>query len=150
MILDTLDRAATYRSLGSRFAAGLEWLKKFQVSTPDGRYDIDHNDVYALVQSYDTVPTAEKRYESHRSFADIQFVADGSEVIHYAPTDGLASVASYDAQKDFELYADPTASTLLHLAPGMFAIFYPQDGHKPGCTNGAQCRMKKVVIKVRL
>jgi YhcH/YjgK/YiaL family protein len=150
MILDTLDRAPTYRSLGPRFAAGLEWLAKFQATTPDGRYDIARDDVYALVQSYDTVPAAEKRYESHRSFADIQFVAIGSEVIHYAPTGGLAPVTSYDAQNDFELYADPAASTPLHLAPGTFAIFYPQDGHKPGCTNGATCRMKKVVIKVRL
>lgn len=150
MILDTLDRAPTYRSLGPRFAAGLDWLARFQAATPDGRYDIATDDVYALVQSYDTVSAAEKRYESHRAFADIQFVAAGHEVIHYAPTGSLAPVTSYDAPKDFELYADPDASTPLHLAPGTFAIFYPQDGHKPGCAAATPCRVKKVVVKVRL
>ena len=117
---------------------------------PDGRTDIDGDDVYALVQSYDSVPPAEKKYESHRLYADIQYVGAGTEVIHYAPTASLQPVTAYDAQKDFLLYADPAGSTPLHLAPGTFAIFLPHDGHKPGCVNGAPCRIKKVVIKVRV
>lgn len=150
MVIDTISHAGFYHSFGPRFAAGLEWLRNFQPETPDGRYDIRGDDVFALVQSYDTVPPAEKKYESHRLYADIQYVAAGTEVILYAPTGGLQPVTAYDGEKDFLLYADPTAATPLHLAPGSFAIFCPQDGHKPGCTNGAPCRMKKVVIKVRV
>lgn len=150
MVIDTLTHAGLYHSLGPRFAAGLEWLRTFQPAIPDGRYEIRGDDVFALVQSYDTVPAAEKKYESHHVYADIQYVAAGTEVIHYAPVDGLQSVTAYDAPKDFLLYADPAAATPLHLPPGSFAIFHPQDGHKPGCVNGAPCRMKKVVIKVRV
>ncbi len=150
MVIDTLAHSGQYHSLGLRFAAGLEWLRTFQSATPDGRYDIRGDDVFALVQSYDTVPAEEKKYESHRLYADIQYVATGTEVIHYAPTGGLQPVTAYDGQKDFLLYADPAAGTPLHLPPGTFAIFHPHDGHKPGCTNGASCRMKKVVIKVRV
>ncbi len=150
MILDTLSHSASYQQLGSRFAAGLKWLGAFSPATADGRYDIDGDDVFALVQSYDTVPATEKQYESHRVYADIQYVAEGSELIYYAPTVGLRPTMAYNEVKDYLLYSDPVAATPLLLEPGSFAIFYAQDGHKPGCSHKAANRIKKVVIKVRL
>jgi YhcH/YjgK/YiaL family protein len=116
----------------------------------DGRYDIDGDDVFALVQSYDTVPLSEKKYESHRVYADIQYIAEGSEIIYYAPTDELVPTMAYDAAWDCILYTDPAAATPLLMEPGRFAIFYARDGHKPGCVHNTASRMKKVVIKVRL
>jgi len=150
MILDTLTSAPIHRHLGAGFTAAFDWLAAFVPETPDGRYDIEGDDVYALVQSYDTVPATEKKYESHRAYADIQYVAAGTELIHYAPVGGLRPVTDYDAQKDYLLYADPAAATPLHMAPGTFAVFLPHDGHKPGCTNGTPSRIKKVVVKVRV
>lgn len=150
MILDTLSQLAPYQQLGPRFAAGLQWLGAFSPATEDGRYDIDGDDVFALVQSYDTVPAFEKKYESHRVYADIQYIADGSELIYYAPTTTLRVTKAYDEVKDYLLYSDPAAATPLLLEPGMFAIFYPRDAHKPGCLHSAAVRIKKVVIKVRL
>lgn len=150
MVIDQLSYTGHYHSLGSRFTAGLNWLARFQPAMPDGRYDIEGDDVFALVQSYDTMPAAEKSYESHRAYADIQYVADGTEVIYYAPTESLHPVTPYDTEKDYLLYADPASATPLHLPPGTFAVFLPHDGHKPGCVNGAPCPVKKVVIKVRI
>src|SRR5205823_949045 len=115
-----------------------------------GRYDIDGDDVFALVQTYDTVPSTEKKYESHRVYADIQYVAEGSELIYYTPIAGLRPTMAYDEVKDYLLYSDPVAATPLLLEPGCFAIFYAQDGHKPGCVHNAANRIKKAVIKVRL
>lgn len=150
MIIDTLSSAGAYRSLSPALAAGLDWLARFTPDLPDGRYAIDGDNVYALVQSYTTVPAAEKSYESHRVYADIQYVAAGTEIIHYAPTAGLDPATSYDAEKDFLLYRDPPTATPLHLAPGTFTVFYPHDAHKPGCLSGESAKIKKVVVKVRI
>lgn len=150
MILDTLSSASVHRHLGGRFAAAFDWLARFSPATPDGRYDIDGDNVFALVQSYDTAPAAEKKYEAHRVYADVQYIAAGTEVIFYVPTQGLSIVKDYDAEKDYLLYGEPAAATPLHMAPGSFAVFLPHDGHKPGCTNGAPSRIKKVVVKVRV
>ncbi len=150
MILDTLSQSASYQPLGLRFVAGLKWLLEFSPQMADGRYDIEGDDVFALVQSYDTVPASEKKYESHRAYADIQYIAEGSEVIFYAPTTGLVSTIGYDEAKDCLLYSDPVAATPLSMAPGLFAIFLAQDGHKPGCVHNTKSRIKKVVVKVRL
>lgn len=150
MILDTLSHAASYQQLGPRFAAGFKWLVDFSPTMADGRYEIDGDHVFALVQSYVTVPPAEKKYESHRVYADVQYIAEGSEVIYYAPTAALIPTMAYDEGKDCLLYSDPVAATPLFLAPGCFAIFHPQDGHKPGCVHNTASRIKKVVVKVRL
>lgn len=150
MILDTLEAAPAYRHLGPGFAAGLDWLATFSPHLADGRYAICGDDVYALVQSYDTVQASDKRYESHRLFADIQYVAEGTEVIQYAPVATLHPVTEYNAENDFLLHADPPASTALLLAPGSFAVFYPRDAHKPGTVHGVADRIRKVVVKVRI
>lgn len=56
MVIDTISHSGLYHSLGPRFAAGLEWLRNFEPATPDGRYDLRGDDVFALVQSYETMP----------------------------------------------------------------------------------------------
>jgi YhcH/YjgK/YiaL family protein len=71
-------------------------------------------------------------------------------VIYYAPVSGLCPLDDYNAEKDVLLYADPAASTALHFPRGTLAIFHPNDGHKPGCANGASSFVRKIVIKVRL
>lgn len=152
MIFDTLDRAASYRSLSSRFAAGFDWLAKFDPQTADGRINIDGDDVFALVQSYDTQPAAEKKFEAHRKYADIQYIAAGQETMYYAPLGKLSPSMGFDTEKDYTLFHEPAAgvTTALAFAPGSFAIFLPQDGHKPGCATGTPMKIKKVVIKVRV
>jgi YhcH/YjgK/YiaL family protein len=116
----------------------------------DGKYEIDGDEVFALVQSYDTVERTEKRFESHRDYLDIQYVAEGREQILCSAVRALRPLTDYDKEKDFTLYADPEEPIILHLQEGDFAVFYPQDGHKPGCAAGASSRIKKVVVKVRI
>ncbi len=151
MILDSLVHHSTYHTLGPRFARGFAWLTRFSPEMPDGRYDLLANhDLFALVQSYQTAPLGLKQYESHRQYADIQYVCSGTEAIHYAPVDNLIPLADYNAEKDCLLYRDPTWGTPLRLAPGAFAVFFPSDGHKPGCIDETPDSIKKVVLKVRL
>jgi biofilm protein TabA len=149
MIFDSLAHADAYRSLSPRIARGLDWLTDFSPQKKAGRYDLDGDNLFALVQSYDTVPPAEKRFESHRAYPDLRYVAIGDEIISYAPLRDLQPITDYNAEKDFLLYSEPPQSTPLHFSPGQFAIFYPQDGHKPGCLNGRSSSIKKIVIKVR-
>lgn len=150
MIFDTLDHHSSYQTLNPRLARGLAWLAAYAPGTADGRYDLEGDKLYALVQSYETVPPAERKYEAHRVCADIQYVVTGTELVHYAPTDALLAETPYDVAQDFQLYRDPAQDIALRLSAGRFAIFFPQDAHKPGCTGDAPCRIKKVVIKVRL
>ena len=150
MILTTLAAADTYATLAPGIDAGLAWLRAFSPALPDGRHAIHGADVFALVSSYDTGPATEKRFESHRVYLDIQYVASGAERILHAPASSLVVETPYDASNDIVFYAEPKASSSLLLRTGDVAFFFPPDGHKPGCMAGGRDAVRKIVVKVRL
>ncbi|MBV9109242.1 MAG: YhcH/YjgK/YiaL family protein [Gemmatimonadetes bacterium] len=150
MIVTTLAEADAYANLAPGFATGLAWLRAFDPATPDGTHAIDGDEVYALVQSYDTGPATEKRFESHRRNLDIQWVASGTERILHAPVPLMEVETPYDEPGDIIFYAEPKASSSVLMRPDDVAIFLPPDGHKPGCMAGGRDAVRKVVVKVRL
>lgn len=149
MICDALTHAALYRGIGPRFAQAFDFLAKFDPATPDGRIALDGDNLFALVQSYTTAPASAKPFESHRIYADIQFVVAGEEVIQTATLDRLTVTTPYAAAGDAALYTGPD-DTPLRLRAGDFCVLWPQDGHKPGCSWRGPTAVKKVVVKVRL
>jgi len=150
MILTTLAEADAYAPLHAGIAEGVAWLRAFDPATPDGRHPIAGDDVFALVSSYETGPATEKRFESHRVYLDLQYVASGSERILHTPTAGLEVETPYVDANDIVFYAEPKASSSLLMREGDLAIFHPGDGHKPGCMAGGKHAVRKVVVKVRI
>lgn len=150
MILGTLEGSAPYEALGARIAAGLRWLRSMDAGIADGRHPIDGDDVFALVSTYETGPSTEKRFETHVRHVDLQYVADGHERILHTPADALTVETPYDDAADITFYAEPPFASSLLMRPGDLAIFFPDDAHKPGCMAGARHRVKKVVVKVRI
>ena len=150
MILTTLARSAEYEALGERIATGLRWLRSFDPALPDGRHAIDGDDVFALVSTYETGPSTEKRFETHLRHVDLQLVASGHERILHAPAAALAVETPYDEAADVAFYAEPPFASSLLMRPGDLAIFHPADAHKPGCMAGGRHTVRKVVVKVRI
>lgn len=150
MVSDHLSRQSLYRSLHPRFAAGFDWLRTFDPQLAEGKYPIAGDDVFALVQSYRTCPPPEKLFETHRERIDIQYLAAGTERMLWTAAEGLRVCAPYDAARDVMFYAEPAACSSLVCGPGSFAIFFPDDAHKPGCAWEAPAMVRKVVLKIRL
>jgi len=149
MILDLLSQAATYDGLGSRFDKAFSYLQNFHPATADGRVDLEGDDLYALVQSFETQAPEERTFESHKLYADIHYILTGHETIYYRQASLLNPKGPYDAAKDARYYHDHDDFPLF-LDAGSFAVFWPQDGHKPGCLWSAPTSTHKVVIKLRL
>ena len=150
MIIDSLKNAPLYKTISPNLAKGFDWLAKFDPATPDGRHDIDGDNVFALVQSYESGPAAEKKFESHRKYTDIQLVVSGTETMLYTPITALQPSTEFDLKKDIVFYAETADTTPLLCPAGTFAVFFPQDGHKPCCTAGTPMPIRKIVVKVAL
>lgn len=150
MILTTLAEADAFGTLAPRIAAGLRWLATATADLPDGRHAIDGDDVFALVSSYSTGPSTEKRFEAHRVYLDLQFVAAGRERILHAHAGDLQVAEAYAESNDITWFADPPQSSSFLMETGSLAVFWPQDAHKPGCMAGGRDEVKKIVVKVRL
>ena len=151
MISDTLANAHLYHAVHPRLAAAFDYLRSFDAATADGKQPVDEDRVYAQVQSYATKPAAEKKWESHRRYADIQYIVAGRERITYAHVSRLDGATPYNDAKDVINYAGASGETsTLCLEGGQFAIFFPDDAHRPGVAAGESGDVRKVVVKVLL
>ena len=153
MIQDRLDHCADYAALHPLFPAAFDYLKNFDPNTPDGKYEIEGQRLFASVQRYETAPEATKAWETHQVYADIQFIASGREKILYSPAEAFQPTTPYNPAKDVQKYdgAGVNHVTAMVIPAGSFAVYLPQDGHKPGCQVGETPEpVVKVVIKVRL
>jgi len=151
MHLGQLSASASYESLHPLFPKAFAYLRAFDVSTADGKYELQGQDLVAIVQRYRTAPSAEKLWEAHQAYGDIQVVYQGLEFCGHADQRTLVVTKPYVAEKDVEKYAAPTGpSALLTLGRGNFVVFQPQDGHQPGVQIDAPADILKVVIKFRL
>ncbi len=150
MILDILNNAKMYESLHPGFAKAFAFLRAAQDGLPEvGRYEIDGDKVFALVQKYDTVPAEEAKWEAHKKYIDIQFVYDGSEIIGWDTISNLPEGETFIEEKDSYRYHAPSATPLI-LHSGMFAILYPQDLHRPKELFETASPVVKIVVKVLL
>jgi len=151
MIADTLAQCRRYTALSLRFTAAFQFLQQLPADKPTGRYPLDGDDCFALVQSYATKPLAEAMFEAHRKYIDIQFIQDGREAILWSPLDALTeTLQPYDAQKDIAFYGIPAQVTSINLRAGEFAVFFPDDGHAPGLEYNAPGDVRKIVVKIRV
>jgi len=148
MILDRLEHADAY-PLGERFRLGFEYLRSGRAETDAlGRHDLDGDNVYALVQEYETKPLERGKWEAHVKHADIQYVVTGRERMGFAPLHTLTLREQRPPAEDAALYDGD--GTHVPLTAGMFAVFLPQDGHMPGIADGEPQKVRKVVVEVRL
>ena len=70
----------------------------------------------------------------------------GTEIMGYTPgKDCVPADAPDSAEKDITFF-EGLAETYIAVKPGMFAIFFPQDGHAPGISPDG---VKKVIVKVK-
>ena len=148
MILDTLPQWRRYSSLNPRFAKAFAFLEQVTAAVADGRHEIDGDEVFALVQRYETRPVAGQP-EAHRRYVDIQFIVAGREVIQWAPLASLSEVTKpYDDTKDAGFFASGDAMVPVRVAAGQFAILFPDDAHAPCCAWAGPEPVIKVVVKV--
>jgi YhcH/YjgK/YiaL family protein len=146
MIFDHINNAGLYATLSPGLSAAFDYLRSTDFTTiVPGRYDIDAENVFALVSQYATKPRASGKLEAHRRYIDVQYLALGRELLGFAPI-GLCEPKPYDDAKDCLFLAGPV--DFLPLQPGMFAVFFPHDAHMPGIAVAAPEPVKKIVVKV--
>lgn len=150
MIFDTLSNSVFYAGLSPRFAKAFAWLVQTDLTAlAPSTIELEGKDLYVLVQEYDA--KTEAAWESHRDYADIQYIASGRESMLYADLAGKDR-GEYNEAKD--RYTPVVEADLdIDARAGQFTVFFPQDAHKPGLVptrTGKAGPIKKIVVKVRL
>ncbi len=146
MIIDRIENAALYHPIHARFERAFEHIRQMDVETIlAGRYELDGDNMYILVQEYNTKLKEEAKWEAHRRYIDLQYVVRGAEGMGYANIHHLQQ-GEYDAAKDFlPLFGE---GDLVKLKSGCFVLLFPEDAHMPSMAIGNPEPAKKVVIKI--
>lgn len=133
----------------SRLEKAFAFLQRDDLAMlPVGRYDIDGEDVFAMVQECELKPVSEMKVEAHRKYIDIQVPLSGPETFGVGRLSDLNIGLPFDKQKDVGFYRQSLRT--IELWPGEFVMFVPPYcAHGPCCTFGAKGHIKKVVVKVR-
>jgi YhcH/YjgK/YiaL family protein len=149
MIIDQLQNASSYYTLGDRMEIALRYLQEADLSKLTlGRHDIEGDDVFILIQEYGSKSKEEGTWEAHRQYFDVQYVVSGQENMGFANVDRLMAT-EYDEENDF-LPLEGEAGDLIEMQAGTFMILAPQDAHMPGIAIAGSEPVKKAIVKVRI
>ena len=149
MIVDNLDNQNLYRGTSAGLDRAFDYISQTEFGKlPDGRQEIDGDDLYALVLSYTPKKEEDQQYEAHRNYIDIQFVLKGREIIYWKPVERLQAAGAY-SEKDDAVLSKELGGTAVTLSKGYFVVLFPQDAHNPGCLWDEAVGVRKVVVKIR-
>lgn len=149
MIIDKIENAHLYKGLGNRIEKAFEYINNTDLKKiMPGKYEIDGENIFALINEYKTKPESEGKLEAHRKYIDVQYVISGKELIGYTPLGNQIILEPYREENDVEFFKGEKSFT--KVSEGMFAIFFPEDVHMPGIITGKISFVKKLVIKVRV
>ena len=148
MVIDKIENYRLYSTLTKRLAKGFEFIINTDLTAIEsGKYEIDNDDIFAIVQEYDTKEEHDCVLEGHHKYIDIQYVIQGVEIMGFTPLTNQVAVEE-NLEKDYTFYKGETS--MLRVEEGMFTLFFPEDLHRPGVKAGQISKVKKVVVKVKI
>lgn len=152
MIIDTLKNCEIYYGMNAGFEKAFDFIKKAtSENLPAGKYEIDGSNIYAMVQEYKTKAPEEAKFEAHRKYIDIQYIISGVEKMEMIDVSKATEITEYDAEKDFQFFDYGNTAVLGCFEDEDFAVFFPQDVHKPGmAVDSGSSAVKKIVVKIKV
>lgn len=152
MIFDTLENCNVYYGINKNVEKAFDFIKKaVENNYTSGKYEIDGSDVYASVQEYETSSFEEKKFEGHRKYIDIQFIVFGAENMKVCLNNNLKTKVEYNEEKDVEFFEDMCDYADFNVSENQYAVFLPQDIHKPGLSpKEGKSSIKKILVKIKI
>ena len=147
MVIDRLENIEKYTLLHPLFEQAIDFLKSHDLHSLEiGKTELKGKDLLVNVAQTNPKEKENAKLETHKDYIDIQIPLSGTEIMGYtAAQDCLPVDAPYNAEKDITFF-EGLAEDYIAVKPGMFAIFFPQDGHAPGNTPDG---VKKIIVEVK-
>ncbi|MGN2671271.1 N-acetylneuraminate anomerase [Aliivibrio fischeri] len=150
MIYGHIEHQKTNQYLPRVIQQCLAYLNETDLEAlPTGKHIIEGENIFANVMEFETGDASSKQAEVHKEYVDVQCLIRGEERIQYSLEDEVNPIAKpYDEENDFYLVESMNQCNDVIMHPKMFAVFLPEEPHKPGCIVSQSGLIKKIVIKV--
>ena len=108
-------------------------------------------DVFVRIMRYVPKHASQNKFETHRSYADIQVVLQGRELMQVAPSGELKVLTEYDTQNDYQFFTVDGHISDLIVDSDHFTVFFPGEAHRPSClVKEGDGEVLKLVFKIRV
>ena len=145
MVIDNLRNLRDYESLHPLFAKAFDFIEHTDLKAlGPGKIVLIEDELFVNVCQWGPKTKEEAKLETHDEYIDVHVPITNGEVMGYTQRCDLPE-AEYDAAVDMTLY-EGLATDYITVNPGMFTLFFPEDGHAPGITTTG---LKKIIIKVK-
>jgi len=151
MITDKIENLNHYGVVSKDYEEQiLSFIQRVQAENlSDGKYLIDDNDLFALVQSYETREKETSKMEAHRKYIDLQYMVNGREEMYCDFTKNLVVTEAYNKDSDIFFMEMEKERVSILLEEGMFVFLFPWDAHMPCCKAEEKEAVKKIVFKIK-
>ncbi len=151
MIADKIKRMESYPELRDSAKLIKDFIGKVkEENLPDGKYELQGEDLFALVQRYETREKKTSRMESHRKYIDLQYMLSGEEMFYCAFAEDLTIAEDKFEQNDIGFFEPCNEEIGIHLKEDMFVYLLPSDAHMPCCQIEGAKAVEKIVFKIKL
>lgn len=140
----------TNTTLPTAIEAALQHLRETDYThIAPGKYPIDAERMFAIVQDPLTQDWEMGRPEYHARHIDVQFLLAGEEVLGFLPANPrLIPCDDFLEERDIAFVEPQANETRIVLTPGMYAVFFPGELHRPCRALHTPMHIKKIVIKI--
>lgn len=123
MIIDYIKNCIRYDSFSERIVLALTFIADTDLQRLEvGKHHIDGDDIFYIVDEYETKLAEEAMLEAHQKHIDIQTVISGSEYVGHELLLDQHVTREYDEAHDYALYQGEPK--FFKLIPGTFALFF--------------------------
>ena len=128
----------------------LDALQKLDLSRLEpGRYELEGDKLFYLVQDAQPRAFDDSKAEAHRSYADIQIPISACERFGFSlPEPGMMPTDNQLEENDIAFYPKPSNEFFMDIEPGAFAVFMPKELHRPCLSVKDKAKIRKAVVKI--
>ncbi|MFR5601524.1 MAG: YhcH/YjgK/YiaL family protein [Lachnospiraceae bacterium] len=154
MIYGHIDAKESTEAYSETIQKAIRILRETDVTDMHhGKYPLEGDDLILQINEVTTGPKETKRPEIHRSYIDVQYMVHGREYIGFYPDQKNGTVLEDRLDTDDVLFYeenDQVNEIMLPMTDGCYAVFFPEDVHRPCCQMGEAQDVKKIVLKIKV
>lgn len=151
MILALLsDVAKQKKTLPAAIVRAIEGVTKLDLDElPPGRYDLEGDLIYCLIQDATPRTLAESHAETHFRYIDIQIPVGARERFGFAlPESNLVACEDNLMERDIAFFPPPANEFFMDVDPGSYLVFFPGELHRPCVMISSNTPFRRAVVKV--
>lgn len=148
MIIDRLENISKYAALHPALARVADFVAgNALIDMEPGHHPIEGEDLFVNIQAVPGRTREEAQIEYHKLMIDVQVPLSAQETYAYLPMTGGTPRADFNATDDIGFLPDAEPQGYVTCEPGMFVVFFPEEGHAPLISDAKL--LKKAIFKIK-